>query len=525
MKASFFAIILILFTLISCGKSEGTKSVKLKIVSAAMFSSIPNAGGVLVVGRTLDDKNSFSKAISSDSDLIDLPKGTWEFFAIAWEGDANAIPNKNLTGAHRCGYSGIVNIDKEDMAVTFNMSQVGCSQAVSDGTFVADPALMVGNQFKSVNFVDCSIIPGSLSSGSCTSTDKGLGRSMRIRYPDVMELNGVKKVIGAGLVSRCIDESSYYGSYSYLTLPIGTGNNGFVEFLIESYEGTSCTGAVKVSSYSHNNSGSDRAQLFDNGYVHYLFFPHYSPFGSLGYDDSTFSGNVVFNSCHKLTIKLKDLNANLINANQNISLSVNATYPSKILFFPNNSCTLGTGILYPTVQIAQGASTVDVYFKAFSNSIGIDVNAYSLGFGFNYSKSVNIASFNYATLTVTQLKEISEVANGSSSIMPAHTLLTAGSVVILRYDNIISKINVISIDVSSINFTAETFDYSTGSLVTSVTSSFLDTAMNEICDLTNATCNVATYTGSDVGYHLIYNSVNNLGVYAAGSDRSLFYLQ
>lgn len=523
MKPTLLVFLSILFMFVSCGKSGSTQSVKLKVVSGAMFSSIPNAGGVLVVGRTLDDQNSFSKSIQSDNDVIDLPKGTWEFFAIAWEGSNGVAVNKNLTGVHRCAYSGLVKIDTEDTAVSFNMSQAACAQAVSDGSFVADPSMIVGNQFKNINFVDCSIIPGTLSSGSCSSTDKGLGKSLRIRYPDIVKINGERKIIGAGLVSRCIEESSYYSAYNFLNIPIGTGENGFIEFTIESFEASGCTGNIKGSRYSHNNLGIDRAQFFDNGSSQYLFFPHFNPYGSLGYDDSTFSGSVAFNTCHKLTIKLKDNAGNVISANQ--TLTTNIYSSTKVLFFADNSCVLGTGVGSLAFTIPQGNSSADIYFKSFSSALSIDANIYSLGIGFNYNKTTNTSPYSYGTLTPNHLKEIAEVASGNSSIMPAHTILGAGSVVVLRYDNIITKIQILNIDASSINFNAETFDYTTNSPIASISNAFLDSAMNEICDFTDSTCNIITYTGSDIGYHLIYNSINNLGVYLAGTDRSLFYLQ
>lgn len=524
MKPAFFATILALLLFVSCGKSESTQSVKLRIVSAAMFSEIPNAGGVLVVGRTLDDKNSFSKSITSDTDMIDLPKGTWEFFAIAWEGNAAVAVNKNLTGAHRCGYSGIVKIDKEDTAVTFTMSQAGCSQAVSDGTFVADPIFMMNNQFKNFSFVDCSSVPSSLDPSSCSSTNRGRSKSFRIRFPDVLEIDGVKKHLGGGLTSRCIEESSYYSLYNYLTLPVGTVNNGFAGFIIESFDGTSCTGNILVSKYSHNQAGSHHAMVLENGSSPYLFFPHFNPYNSLGYDDSSFSGNVVFNTCHSFTIKLKDLNGNVVAVDQPTSGTIYSS--NKLLFYPTSTCDVGTGSVSRTFTLSPGQSSTQVFFKAFSSTANFYADISSLGIGFNYNKAVDNTTFNYATLTVGQLKAIAEAAGTDSSIANAHTTLSTDSVVVLRYETIISKIRVVSISASFVSFDFETYDYTTGSLLASSGSTVnLSSSTTQICDLTDSTCNVISYTGSDPGYHLAYNNINYLNLYANGTDRALFYFQ
>lgn len=523
MKPTIIAIISFLFVLVSCGKSESTQSVKLRIVSAAMFSQIPNAGGVIVVGRTLDDKNSFSKTIKSDSDIVDLPKGSWEFFAIAWEGNAGVTPNKNLTGAHRCAYSGIVKIDKDDVAVTFNMSQAACALPISDGTYVADPAMMSGSQFKSITFTDCSLVPNPVSESSCYPTGQGRSKSFRIRIPDIVETNGVQKIVGGGLLSRCIEESQYYHYYNYLTLPLGSGDNGFVNFAIESFDQPGCVGSLVTSKYSHNEDGALMAKSYTSGSNAYLFFPHFNPYASLGYDDTGFGGVVNFNTCHTLIVKLKDAAGNPIVADA--AYPVNTYFLSKGLFFNDNTCARGTGSMSATYTIAAGASSVPVYFKSFGMNANFSVDIYPLAIGFSYTQAVNTATYNIAALGISDLKDIAAFAEGTSSIIGAHTMLFAGSVFVIRYDNVIAKLEVISIDTSSINFNFYSYDYTTEAPITSGVGIYLDAASNEICDLTAPTCNVATYTGSDPGYHFIYNSINNLGVYSAGPSRSMFNLQ
>lgn len=520
---SFIFLAFLQFIFFSCGSKVETQAVKLRIVSAAQFSQVPNSGGVLIVGRTLDDKNSFSKAIVSDLDSIELPKGIWEFFAIAWEGNPNAGINKSLTGVHRCAYSGNVQIDKEEAAVSFNLSQANCSLPISDGSYVADPMMMISNQFKSLNFADCSILPTVLSASSCSSTDMGKSKSFRIRIPDIVETNNEKKVIGKGLLSRCIEESQYFSSSNYLTLPVGTGENGFVNFTIESFDQAGCTGTQVISSYNHNSSGTFQAKLFDNGSSAYIYFPHFNPYASLDYDDTSYGSVVSFDVCHVLNLKLKNSSGSLIAADQ--ALTVNVSLSTKALIYSDSNCSLGNGVSSSSFTIPSGSSSIPIYFKSFGSSLTLSANIYSLGIGFTYSKSVNTSAYNYAGLTVTQIKSIAEAAEGNSSISNAHTVLSSGKTLVIRYDNVIAKIYIISIDASSINFNFNSYDYTTGSTLTVGSSIFLDTAFDEMCDLTNTTCNIASYTGSDIGYHFIYNSSNFLNVYLSGPNRSIFYLQ
>src|SRR5438445_7054140 len=93
-----FSLMLIAILTTACG-SKGKSQTSFKILSgnimAASVTTFP--GGILIMGRTLDDTQSFISAYSSDM-VLELKKGDWEFATIGWMG---ASP---ITGNQQCAY-------------------------------------------------------------------------------------------------------------------------------------------------------------------------------------------------------------------------------------------------------------------------------------------------------------------------------------------------------------------------------------------------------------------------------------
>jgi hypothetical protein len=111
--------------LVSC--SQKTTSAKLQISNSFVFggaeTSPYSGGGLMIWGRNLEGA-SFGRTIEdSDSISIQLPNGSWTFFAMAWEGEAGTDTNANgttddkLLGKVRCAISPQVSMTGGDAPV------------------------------------------------------------------------------------------------------------------------------------------------------------------------------------------------------------------------------------------------------------------------------------------------------------------------------------------------------------------------------------------------------------------------
>lgn len=144
-------------------KAASPTSFKLSGLSAITADSATVPGGVVLMGSNGTDK--FTAGIRP-SDLtsfsLDLPVGSWNFSAIAWQG---AAP---MTGATQCGLS-TTTIEGTSMVVSLTLSAANCQQSA----FASPAAFSLGspNFFKTLTINSCLNPVGKTIGDICDGSD------------------------------------------------------------------------------------------------------------------------------------------------------------------------------------------------------------------------------------------------------------------------------------------------------------------------------------------------------------------
>ncbi|MFA6238237.1 MAG: hypothetical protein WC635_12965 [Bacteriovorax sp.] len=235
--------LLILLTLsllaISCGQNKGGVSkANFKIISGNLIDTqAVFPGGMLLMGRSIDDSQSFIVAYTPDLSL-DLKKGAWEFATIGW------MSNVAIEGNQQCDYLK-ADILSDTFSVTFNMTYSKCMIASSvQGNRFSAPYLynhLAGayNGFKKLNVRNCPNLVTTCSSVNLTSPV-----SFIVEIPP--EIRGINSTAGIrGLKTNCINSAN-----SNVTPPLG-GSMGFIGMKIITFSGSSCAGTARSYFFRH----------------------------------------------------------------------------------------------------------------------------------------------------------------------------------------------------------------------------------------------------------------------------------
>lgn len=114
---TFLFILLFLLLAVSCsGKNPSKTSFKLEVTSQGLNS----AGGLVIFGKE-QKGDRFARVVSTESVQVDIPKGTWDFGAIAWDG-----VNGNMTGVVICASQTGVSIADDSATVNLTLTNAHC---------------------------------------------------------------------------------------------------------------------------------------------------------------------------------------------------------------------------------------------------------------------------------------------------------------------------------------------------------------------------------------------------------------
>lgn len=225
-----------IFLLGACAKTPGKSGAKIKVSTGKFLSGTGvGVGGVLLFGKHLSSGNSFGMALSSSEEVLDLPNGTWDFFAFAWE-DSGGIKMK---GKVYCGKSSSTLLGT-DVVVNLSLSNANCSDtAFSGGKSFQD----VGNvRFPKVYGEECDEVNAN-TTRKCGFENQGSGLSYRFVFRNYKRhANGTVNLGAEALSGPCYNTTNFH-SYGFdINFPVGTEIMPFVgEILI--YPGSSsCDG-------------------------------------------------------------------------------------------------------------------------------------------------------------------------------------------------------------------------------------------------------------------------------------------
>ena len=190
-----------LMNLVSCGpKNAETSSVNLKVFKSNMVGTIALGGGILIVGKSEDGKNSFRFGLTNPSEnlSINLARGKWEFAAIAWEGT-----NGPLTGKNRCAYTGFVDLKDEEASIALNLSTIRCATDFNGRQFshidYKEPA--TGEFY---DFFPVMCISSTLTSANCSYSAPNPTNFLSYKIIFSADRNGEAQIPLSSLSSNCL---------------------------------------------------------------------------------------------------------------------------------------------------------------------------------------------------------------------------------------------------------------------------------------------------------------------------------
>lgn len=279
--------------LVSC--SQKTTGAKLQISNSFVFGGAetsPYAGGGLMIwGRNLEGA-SFGRTVEdSDSISIQLPNGSWTFYAMAWEGENGTDLNGNGTiddkiiGKTRCAISSQVALTGGDAPVIDLVLSndncalsafVGSDSSVSMGTA---PNLYIG----SLKIELCETISNIVGASSeCSDNEttifpskKGHALSYRATFVSFRHDPGQAPVIQPGVItSACLSGTTSTPDGGVINaelpqIPAGNGVNTPFRMRLEFFPGSSnCDithpAGVRIVSLPHGamTTNSPQAKYF-----------------------------------------------------------------------------------------------------------------------------------------------------------------------------------------------------------------------------------------------------------------------
>lgn len=287
----------ILTFLVSC--SQKTTNARLQLSNSFVFGGAGTSpyvgGGLMIWGRNLTGA-SFGKTVEdSDSINIQLPNGSWTFFAMAWEGEGGSDTNGNgttddkLLGKVRCAISPPVSMTGGDAPVVDLVLSndlcalpafVGSDSSVAMG---AAPNLAIG----SLKIELCESLSNILgASDICSDNEasvfpskKGHTLSYRATLVSYRQLPGQAPVIGPETISSsCLTGTTATMDGGEINaqlpqIPAGNGLNTPFRMRLEFFPGTlncdtSHPTGVRVVSLPHGavTTNNPQAKYFvDNG--------------------------------------------------------------------------------------------------------------------------------------------------------------------------------------------------------------------------------------------------------------------
>ncbi len=224
-----FSILSLFFLIVSCsGNKSSSASLKFEVHGMAANA----AGGLVITGKG-PNKETFSKIVSSNSIVLELTRGSWEFSAVSWQGP------QVFEGEVRCA-SSVVNIEGNEAQVTLAMSNGACfnatfSSELGDGSPLA--AGTIGPQFcesdVSSQTTPCTYTPAS---PVAPANKSGFVGSYRIVVNGDAETGDLSSDCYDPDTNQVVSDTDFL---SELNIPAFTSNTG-INVTFKAYLGEGC---------------------------------------------------------------------------------------------------------------------------------------------------------------------------------------------------------------------------------------------------------------------------------------------
>ena len=118
--AKTFIIILTASFLFSCSKSAPTSKSKFVVNFSSLTAGLTYAGGAHIRVKELNGTNFTSYDLQT-TNVIELPRGSWEIFFVGFEGAAD------WSSPYRCGVATPVVLDEDEETINISVSSANCT--------------------------------------------------------------------------------------------------------------------------------------------------------------------------------------------------------------------------------------------------------------------------------------------------------------------------------------------------------------------------------------------------------------
>ncbi len=200
-----------MFGSLSCAEKKDGETTFVSFVSSDMIEKTEFSSGAFVYGARVGGPERFGIELHSPIDRLELARGTWDFWAVVWEGATSMV------GPNRCGHT-IVKLTSDIADIEMNLSSTQCPALEFFG---GTSAWYSGDTvFKKVNLYVCENAQ-YFSNASCTSCDTPNGlpyKSYKVIMHGYRNIGLVRD--GDPLVSECLVAGSNQQS-TEVSVPIG----------------------------------------------------------------------------------------------------------------------------------------------------------------------------------------------------------------------------------------------------------------------------------------------------------------
>ena len=231
MKYFIFLMTLTMF-FVGCSKKSETPT-KLKVYLAGL-GTLPSGvgdGGAILFGKSSDGK-SFGKRILNSEEVLDIPNGQWNFYAVFWQGGV-----ANMSGTVYCAKSA-ASLNGSDVTLNLSASNANCTDSdFSNGKYFTNGLGKI--QFPEIFVEDCDELP--TNGYGCGLKNQGNALSYRFVFSEFKKDNTGILVSPNKFYSACkaLTESDLNSS-APINFPVGSLGSPFqvqIEFFLGS---TSC---------------------------------------------------------------------------------------------------------------------------------------------------------------------------------------------------------------------------------------------------------------------------------------------
>jgi len=247
-----FVIALIALVLSGCSNKKKTSAQFKMNLSGISSLSAYSAGGGMLYGKGSTGKTFGIRldTFAGETLTLELDNGTWDFYALSWDGDHDLVANTplSLTGRVYCSDIKGIQLSGGDIGLNLNLTQGGCSKPDFAPSFNANPVLT----FPEIKFKSCrgSVFPMIIDQNDpdCDN-DYGAGFYSSLQVLVVPHVNGIPNLAEAiksscmavtSTASSLLSATAVAGVVPKLNIPQGSAATPFLTIIRGFYGSESC---------------------------------------------------------------------------------------------------------------------------------------------------------------------------------------------------------------------------------------------------------------------------------------------